>query len=190
MSDERGRKLSDEELEQLLLRFADKGEHADFDRLYEETSTMVFAKCKAFFNNGEIAHDCVQNVYIKVFTGASKFRGGSVRGWLKTIAGNICIDEWRATKNGSPVDDLTIETESSLVVGLCASSSDFFIAFRRALDQLSPNQKLCLEPKLEGYSYEEIAASLGIAVSAVKTHIQNGLRMLRKLLAPWLKGPR
>jgi DNA-directed RNA polymerase specialized sigma24 family protein len=51
----------------------------------------------------------------------------------------------------------------------------------REIKSLPPRQRECLEMKIEGYSYEEIAARTGRAVEAVKSHLQNGRRML------WLK---
>ena len=44
-----------------------------------------------------------------------------------------------------------------------------------------PDQRCCLEMKIQGYSYEETAARTGLSIDAVKSHLQNGRRML------WLK---
>jgi RNA polymerase sigma-70 factor (ECF subfamily) len=49
------------------------------------------------------------------------------------------------------------------------------------MSSLSPEQQRCLEMKIEGYSYEETAARTGLSIEAVKSHLQNGRRML------WLK---
>jgi RNA polymerase sigma-70 factor (ECF subfamily) len=46
---------------------------------------------------------------------------------------------------------------------------------------LPPDQRLCLEMKIQGYSYEETAAGTGLSIEAVKSHLQNGRRRL------WLK---
>jgi DNA-directed RNA polymerase specialized sigma24 family protein len=43
---------------------------------------------------------------------------------------------------------------------------------------LPPEQRRCLELKIEGYSYDETAARTGFTVEAVKSHLQNGRRML------------
>jgi DNA-directed RNA polymerase specialized sigma24 family protein len=49
------------------------------------------------------------------------------------------------------------------------------------MKSLTPEQQRCLEMKIEGYSYEETAEQTGLSVEAVKSHLQNGRRML------WLK---
>jgi RNA polymerase sigma-70 factor (ECF subfamily) len=43
---------------------------------------------------------------------------------------------------------------------------------------LPREQRQCLELKVEGLSYEETAARTGFTVNAVKSHLQNGRRML------------
>jgi RNA polymerase sigma-70 factor (ECF subfamily) len=57
---------------------------------------------------------------------------------------------------------------------------------------LPREQSRCLELKVEGFSYEETAARTGFTVNAVKSHLQNGRRMLwRKMeggLPQFVKG--
>jgi DNA-directed RNA polymerase specialized sigma24 family protein len=43
---------------------------------------------------------------------------------------------------------------------------------------LPAEQRRCLELKIDGYSYEESASLTGLTVGAVKSHLQNGRRML------------
>ncbi len=52
---------------------------------------------------------------------------------------------------------------------------------RKEMEALTPEQGQCLEMAIEGYSYEETAARTGLSIKAVKSHLQNGRRML------WLK---
>ena len=48
----------------------------------------------------------------------------------------------------------------------------------REIRVLPTEQRQCLELKVEGFSYEETAARTGLTVNAVKSHLQNGRRML------------
>lgn len=56
--------------------------------------------------------------------------------------------------------------------------------FRRAIDQLSPRQRQVIILRLEGWSYKEIAAELGIAVDTVGVVVSKAKEQLRKLLLP------
>ncbi len=51
----------------------------------------------------------------------------------------------------------------------------------KEMTSLPSDQRRCLEMKIQGYSYEETAARTGLSIDAVKSHLQNGRRML------WLK---
>ncbi|RZK48411.1 MAG: hypothetical protein EOO59_16850, partial [Hymenobacter sp.] len=53
-----------------------------------------------------------------------------------------------------------------------------------ALSQLPPDQRRCLELfYLEEKSYQEIVATTGLALNLVKSHLQNGRRMLKRTLS-------
>ena len=56
-------------------------------------------------------------------------------------------------------------------------------ALEQALSQLPTEQRRCLELfYLEEKSYQEIVAATGLAVNQVKSHLQNGRRMLKRSL--------
>ena len=66
-------------------------------------------------------------------------------------------------------------------------TSDVNLAVERLrveMAALPVEQRRCLEMKADGYSYEETAAKTGLSVEAVKSHLQNGRRML------WMKMER
>lgn len=50
--------------------------------------------------------------------------------------------------------------------------------FWKEMRSLSQEQQQCLLLKIEGYSYEEIASRTSFSIQAVKSHLQNGRRML------------
>jgi len=52
---------------------------------------------------------------------------------------------------------------------------------RKEMASLPSEQRNCLEMIIQGYSYDEIAARTALSIDAVKSHLQNGRRML------WLK---
>ena len=77
--------------------------------------------------------------------------------------------------------------ESLPAEGAVDERADLRIAVQRLREEmevLTFDQRRCLEIAIEGYSYEETAARTGLSIKAVKSHIQNGRRML------WLKMER
>ena len=114
-----------------------------------------------------------------------QFAGGDFGAWLMRIAKNICIDRWRTHTHEA--EDEVVESTGKPLWQHQPSAPDTHLAAERVLQELHSlpaEQRRCLEMKIEGYSYEETAEKTGLSVEAVKSHLQNGRRML------WLKMER
>ena len=80
-----------------------------------------------------------------------------------------------------PEDTVLAEKPKGRVV---ESTTELSLAADQVWDKMKmfcPEQQQCLKMKIEGYSYEETAVRTGLSVEAVRSHLQNGRRML------WLK---
>jgi DNA-directed RNA polymerase specialized sigma24 family protein len=95
------------------------------------------------------------------------------------IARNVCIDEWRKRRLQAGLVDAEL-SDLPIPSGLDMSldSRRLVDSIGREMRSLVPAQRLCLELKIQGYSYEETAAQTGLSIDAVKSHLQNGRRML------------
>jgi len=169
--------VSDEELVRL---FQLAGDPNAFDELFKRHRRRIYCACRGFFGDSGAAEDATQEAFLRAFEHLRGFAGGNFGGWLMRIAKNTCIDIWRKqrheeTSDGStPIED--VPSQSAL-----EQASDVHMAVETLLQEmkkLAPEQCRCLELKMEGYSYEETAASLNMSVEAVKSHLQNGRRML------------
>ena len=95
------------------------------------------------------------------------------------IAKNVCIDQWRRRKRQVDLDEedfADVRDSESL-----EDATALRLATRKIEEemiQLPAEQRRCLELKIACYSYEETAAETGFSVQAVKSHLQNGRRML------------
>jgi RNA polymerase sigma-70 factor (ECF subfamily) len=110
------------------------------------------------------------------------FQGGNFSGWLMRIAKNVCIDQWRKRRPETGIDDAPLPEGSA--VGPPQRTPDLHLMVEEVWKEMTflpPDQRLCLEMKIQGYSYEETAARTGLSIEAVKSHLQNGRRRL------WLK---
>ncbi len=167
---------------ELVRDFQRTGDGQYFAPLFVRYRRQVFYACHAFFSDVGIAEDATQETFMRAYRNMSQFTEGDFAAWLKRIARNICIDYWRRRRPEQ-------ERESSELEGRSAgeNQSDSFelrLAAAQVLEEiqlLPAEQRQCLELKIEGYSYEEIAKRLGLSLGAVKSHLQNGRRML------WLK---
>jgi RNA polymerase sigma-70 factor (ECF subfamily) len=98
------------------------------------------------------------------------------------IARNVCIDEWRKRQESPVVDMEVADLPAPIALDLTLEADRLAERVRQEMKSLVPAQRQCLELKIDGYSYEETAARTGFPVEAVKSHLQNGRRMLWKRL--------
>jgi RNA polymerase sigma-70 factor (ECF subfamily) len=165
--------------EELAQRAGQAGDNACFAELFARYRKKVFYACRGFFSHSQAAEDATQETFLRAFRNIGSFRQGDFSGWLMRIAKNVCIDEWRRSRREIGIDETEVAERPS--PNLLDSSFEARLMAERVLHEmrlLPPEQRQCLELKIEGFSYEETASRTGLTISAVKSHLQNGRRML------------
>ena len=168
--------------EEIVRTFQETGSNDCFAELFVRHRKRVFSACRGFFADGAAAEDATQETFLRVYRNISGFRGSNFLGWVMRIAKNVCIDEWRKHRAEAGIEETHLTEVPA--AGALESPSELRLTLeklREEMGSLSPEQRRCLEMKMEGYSYEETAARTGLSLDAVKSHLQNGRRML------WLK---
>jgi RNA polymerase sigma-70 factor (ECF subfamily) len=170
--------ISDEEC---VRRFRETGDKEWFGELFVRHRRKVYFRCRAFFSDSYLAEDATHEAFLRAYRGVEGFHGGNFASWMMMIARNVCIDLCRQRGREIGFGDVEVKDlpdrtklDSSVEAKLLAER------IRVEMQSLGPEQRRCLEMKIEGYSYEEIAARTGLPVKEVKSHIQNGRRMLWK----------
>jgi RNA polymerase sigma-70 factor (ECF subfamily) len=168
--------------EEIVRTFQETASNDCFAELFSRYRRKVYLACRGFFADSGAAEDATQETFLRAYRNIHRFHGGNFAGWLLQIARNVCIDAWRKRRPEVGTDDPElIERPTVRVVN---SSADLRLAadrLWREMKTLAPEQQQCLKLKIEGYSYEETATRTGLSIEAVKSHLQNGRRML------WLK---
>ena len=168
--------LTDEEL---VSRYNTTGDAEYFAQIFARHRTLVFCACRRFFACPGSAEDATQETFLRAYQGMRRFQQGNVCGWLMRIAKNVCIDMWRKRRpeaQSTGLDSVSPAEPESLDHVVAMNWA--FEKVRREMNSLPADQRRCLEMKMDGYSYEETAERTGLSVSAVKSHLQNGRRML------------
>jgi RNA polymerase sigma-70 factor (ECF subfamily) len=168
--------LTDEEL---VSRYQATGDSEYFAQIFERHRRLVLYSCRRFFGCTGLAEDATQETFLRAYQGLQLFQQGSVRGWLIRIARNVCIDIWRkrGPESQSP-DAASSDLPEPVNLDRRAEMSLALEKVHDEMKMLPPEQRRCLEMKMEGYSYEETAQRTGLSLDAVKSHLQNGRRML------------
>jgi RNA polymerase sigma-70 factor (ECF subfamily) len=175
-----------------------------FVRAYQD---MVFATAVRLLGNREEAEDVAQMVFLKAFEQFETLDGNpAAGGWLRTVARNTCLNHlsryrsrWRffselrrpafaqsAAAETGGADDAGFE--ATLMAASDSPAHELERArdrerLEQALQQLPAHQRVPLVLyHFEDASYDEIARTLRISLSKVKTDIHRGREALRKHL--------
>jgi RNA polymerase sigma-70 factor (ECF subfamily) len=154
-------------------------------RAYQD---MVFSTAVRLAANDAQAEDIAQEVFIKAYENFEQLRtSGSAGGWLKTVATNLSLNyltryrkRWRMFSDEPTEPDVPLPDTLLAVLG----TDERHAALDEAVRRLPDHQRLPLILyHFEDFSYEEIAARLGVSLSKVKTDI----RRARAALLPMLE---
>ncbi|CAA9558693.1 MAG: hypothetical protein AVDCRST_MAG33-1487 [uncultured Thermomicrobiales bacterium] len=190
--------LPDPDSDQALIAAARAGDLDAFNAIITRHERAVFNVALRILREPAAAEDAAQDALLKAWTAIGTFNGEVILPWLIRIVTNRCYDIIRA-RNRRPADSLDqedlCETSSwSTQVSPSESPSDFVdrselsSRLQSALDALSPDHRaVVILSDVHGYGYDEIAASLGVAVGTVKSRLCRGRSRLRQLLRDELR---
>ena len=172
----------------------------NFGWIFERYYAMVY---RHFKRNGILPEDCLdlaQEVFLAIYSSIRDLRdAGHFRGWLFSISRNTLRNEIkrrRAQKRLGlhPFGRSRSDREESLDIEALPdrSGSDILTAIveqqrlerlAAVLKKLPIQMRRCIELRLvEGCSYREIAAVMGISINTVKAHLHQAKKTLKNAL--------
>jgi len=157
-------------------------------------SARVYRLAYRLTGNPHDAEDLTQEVFVRVFRSLSSYTPGTFEGWLHRITTNLFLDSARR-KQRIRFEGLADEMAHRLAGSEPTPAQAFDDSHldddvQAALKALPPEYRaavvLC---DIEGFSYEEIAATLGIKLGTVRSRIHRGRAQLRAALGHRRPGP-
>lgn len=172
------------EIERLIARTA-LGDRAAFAALYEATSAKLFGVTLRVLNNRGEAEETLQEVYIKIWHNAGRYRvnGLSPLTWLIAIARNAAIDRRRRKTREADGDLHEMLADSapgpeSLVIEASENAR-----LSACFEELEPDRAGAVRRAyLDGKSYAELAAQYGVPLNTMRTWLRRSLLKLRECL--------
>ncbi|UFU08429.1 RNA polymerase sigma factor SigE [Ruania halotolerans] len=160
-----------------------------WEQVVRENSDRVYRLAYRLTGNRADAEDLTQEVFVRVFRSLNSYAPGTFQGWLHRITTNLFLDGQRRKKR-IRFDALGPAAERLPATGESGSPERRYehenldTDIQAALDGLKPQYRaavvLC---DIEGLSYEEIGATLGISMGTVRSRIHRGRAQLRNALA-------
>ncbi len=157
-------------------------------------SARVYRLAYRLTGNPHDAEDLTQEVFVRVFRSLSSYTPGTFEGWLHRITTNLFLDSARRRQR-IRFEGLADEVAYRLVGSEPTPAQAFDDNHldddvQAALKALPPEYRaavvLC---DIEGFSYEEIAATLGVKLGTVRSRIHRGRAQLRSALEHRRPGP-
>lgn len=144
----------------------------------------IYRFCCFQTGDPEWAYDLTQETFLRFIRYVDSMKGGNIKGYLLTVAMNVCRDGWRqkgCCSRETAFEDGLIAEKAALQEPVGAEER---IVLHRALLSLPDFQR---EAIVLHYYYElkhrEIARMTGCSISTVKSRIRQGCQKLKELLA-------
>jgi RNA polymerase sigma-70 factor (ECF subfamily) len=158
-----------------------------WEQVVRDHSARVYRLAYRLSGNPQDAEDLTQETFVRVFRSLADFSPGTFEGWLHRITTNLFLDMVRRRQR-IRFDALPEDTER--LPGTAPSPEQVYAdthldpQVQAALDALSPEFRVAVVLcDIEGLTYEEIAATLGIKLGTVRSRIHRGRVQLRQALA-------
>jgi RNA polymerase sigma factor (sigma-70 family) len=150
--------------------------------LVERYSPRLLASVRRLMaNDSSAAEDVLQQAWVNAISSLPSFRrDASFSTWMHRIAIRAALDHLRTR---TPLRDCAAD---AVLADLPAATSDVDgqLDLERLIGQLPAGcRSVLVLHDVEGFTHEEIAASLGIAVGTSKAHLFRARRLLRRWLS-------
>ena len=180
---ERARRAAEE---RALVAAAARGSTVAFEQLYRIHVGKVYGLCLRMTANTATAEDCTQDTFVQAWRNLPTFERRSRFGtWLHRIAVNAVLAQGRRRQESlgrdASVDELAVDladpgiADAGMLRDLEAEIARLPAGARRVL----------VLAGLYGYSHEETASMLGIAVGTCKAQLHRARQILSARLDAW-----
>lgn len=172
-------KPTDEELVQRILLTS---ETKPINLLHARYQERVYATCFFWLKDPDLAADCTQDIFVKVFQKLDSFNHqSSFSTWITVIARNYCTDKLRQQKR-LPLH-LSLEESWAATDSLSLyDTAQETIDVSRYLLQLKREDQQILHLKYEQeIKLEDLASHLGVTLSAVKMRLKRARTRLKEV---------
>ena len=175
-------------LDRAMSRYAE-GHDAAFGEVFHSLSPRLLAFLRRLCGSPELAHDLVQETFLRMHRARGSFVPGSaVVPWAYAIARNCFVSHARSLKSRAARSSLDI-TDHEVAAGLDSNAEEAAAVrqsaelVERTLAQMSvTNREAFVLIRFEGQSVAEAAQILGASEGAVKLRAFRAYEILRRAL--------
>jgi RNA polymerase sigma-70 factor (ECF subfamily) len=158
------------------------GDMAAFECLYRAHVGRVHGLCLRMTRHPETAEDLTQETFVSAWRSLSAFEGRSGFGtWLHRIAVNAVLARGRSPQGRGEVSLTTEDGEDREFESPAEMDTALPLDLERAIGTLPAGARdVMVLHGVYGYSHEETAGMLGVAVGTCKAQLHRARRLLRE----------
>ncbi len=170
--------------EKALIEAAADGDQLAFEQLYRAHVGRVYAVCLRMTADRAQAEDCTQMAFIKAWQKLDTFqRRSALATWLHRIAVNEALAQMRGDQRRrnylDVVPDLPAGSDTDRSVAVAGTGMDLDAAVQALPEGARQVFVLCA---IYGYSHEETATTLGVAIGTTKAQLHRARKLLQARL--------
>ncbi|HOE11172.1 MAG TPA: RNA polymerase sigma factor [bacterium] len=169
------------------------GSRGEVLRLYgPEVYWLAYSRLWNMEEARDVLQECIFHLMEEVRNGQFRAGSGSIRAFLRTTAGNLCIDRIRSKDRfrlrKDEIRDFEVLRRNAKNPGDVAEENDIQEAIRGGLPQLTELQRAAFVLHyLDGVSVGEIAERLGLSENNVRNHLWRARQRMRVILARFVE---
>lgn len=176
--------MTDDEHLQALMVGYQSGSAAAFDELYECLAPALKGYLLTFCRDHDVAHELLQETFLQIHRSRRTYRADApLKPWAFAIARHVALMHRRAA-GARPVLDAAEHPD--LADARVAGLEDVLAARQRVARAMAglprEGRRVMFLRHVIGFSFEEIAARLGIRTGAAKVRASRSRAALRALL--------
>ena len=139
---------------------------------------------RALLRDRDSADDLVQDCLERALSRLDSWRTGETpRRWLFTVMHNLFLDQMRRDRRRGSGAAVELDAREALAVPAVQSGAAETLEILDALQAISPDRRAAiLMVSVEGFSYAEASAILGVPAGTLMSRIARGREDLRALL--------
>ena len=162
-----------------LIRKVHRGDKEALNSIINKYYDELYRFCLYLTGHESDSYDIVQEVFIKFIRYVDSYRYRNLKGYLLTIARNLCHDYFRHRKEEAWSEEIEETGKEAPRLAFVEDS----IYFRKALLDIPAQQREVVILRIyEEFKFAEIAGILGCNLSTVKSRYHLGIQKLRKIM--------
>ena len=171
--------------ERLLIKRASERNHKAFEALYRRHVGRVYAVCLRMLADQAAAEDCTQEAFVQAWNKLPAFRGDSAFGtWMHQIAVNqVLMLRRRGNTAKRQLEAVGQDWAIDVAADPGQARPDRQMDLEQAVSRLPEGARdVFVLTVVNGFSHEEAAGQLGVAVGTCKAQLHRARRLLKEQL--------